>query len=365
MKILFFTESLIRGGQERRLLELISYLRKDDFNQIKLVITEYDIFYKFANDLDIEIVVIKRKWFKYDPSLFFKFFRLCKQFNPEIIHAWGKMPTFYSIPTKLICRKPLISNLIANSNKEMKKQFMNNIFYAADIHFSDVILSNSAAGLKAYKINSKKAHVIRNGVRAERFLGEFNKENIKDKFSIRTEYMIVMVACFTSSKDYDLFIEIAKEIWVKRKDVTFVGVGDGPEWNRIQNRILNEEIKNVVLTGDQERVEPIIAASDIGLLCTYSEGISNSVIEYMALGKPVIATDINGGTKEIIIDDETGYCTARDLDTVVSKIYLLLNDERMRITMGEKGKDRIVENFSIERMGSDYMQLYKDVIKRG
>ena len=104
--------------------------------------------------------------------------------------------------------------------------------------------------------------------------------------------MVVMVASFSKYKDYDLFVDVAKGIGKIRDDTTFIGIGDGSEWNRIQQRIKDEQINNIVLTGKQKEVERFIAASDIGLLCTYSEGISNSIIEYMSLGKPVISTDI-------------------------------------------------------------------------
>jgi glycosyltransferase involved in cell wall biosynthesis len=172
----------------------------------------------------------------------------------------------------------------------------------------------------------------------------------------------MMVARFTKSKDYDLFIDIARETERNRNDITFIGVGDGPERPRIQNRIKDEHINNIMLIGNRDDIETIIAASDIGLLCTYSEGISNSVIEFMALAKPVIVTDSDGGSKEVLMEGETGFCTERNAKTIIKLINLLLDDENLRTTMGNKGKERILGEFTIEKMGNNFIGLYNEVI---
>lgn len=364
MRILFFTESLASGGKERRLLELIQYLLKNTDHTISLVLTENIIHYDIVHKLGIPIIIIKRKWVKYDPLPFFKLYKYCKDFKPDIIHSWGRLSTFYSIPSKLILSVPLISSMIADADRKYGVFTVKYFLHHADIFFSDVILSNSKAGLKAYKINTPKARVIWNGVHLERFQTNYSIPSVREQFGIKTEYMIIMVAAFSKLKDYDLFIDTAKEIGEIRNDVTFVAVGKGPDLNHIKQRIEEEQINNVILTGSQQDVEPIIASSDIGLLCTYSEGISNSIIEYMALGKPVIATDLEGGSKEIVVEGETGYCVARDVKKVVLSINLLLNDEELRNSMGTRGRERISTHFSIRRMGMDFEAVYDEVSRK-
>ena len=176
MKILFFADSLVAGGQERRMLELIRYYKENTNYEMALVITEESIFYGYANKLGIPIEIIKRKGVKYDPRLFILFYRFCRQFKPDIIHTWGKMPTFYTIPTKLIFRVPLVSSLIADSKRNFKVFSFDYFFLKANIYFANVILSNSNAGLHAYNIKTPKAKVILNGVDLERFKNEFNSK---------------------------------------------------------------------------------------------------------------------------------------------------------------------------------------------
>lgn len=362
MKILFFIESLACGGKERRLLELIQYLKQNTDFEIVLVLTEDIIHYEHVHDLDITIKIIERKGLKKDPFLFIKFYRYCSHFKPDIIQAWGFMNTFYAIPAKLILRVPLISNMITISERNFKKYSFRSLSFKMSCFFSNAIISNSKAGLEAFGIKTHKGQVIYNGVRLERFHPDYDQKEVKDLYGIKTFFMIVMVASFSKFKDYDLFLDVARKIGELRNDITFVGVGDGDDWLRINKRIKDEHINNVILTGKQKEVEHIIAASDLGLLCTYSEGISNSIIECMALGKPVIATDLTGGSKEIVMDGETGYCTERNTKNVVDLITTLLGNDQLRKEMGEKGQKRIKTLFSIERIGVEYVSLYSTFI---
>lgn len=362
MKILFFTESLTSGGKERRILELIQYLRQHTDYEISLVITEDIIDYDYVYQLGVPLILIKRERLKYDPQPFVKFYRYCREFKPDIIHAWGRMTTFYTIPTKLIRGIPLISSMIADAKRDYKIFSFDYLFFSSNLLFSNIILANSKAGLTAHKVKSHKAKAIWNGVHIERFQQKYDIKKVKEELNVTTEYMLVMVAAFSLFKDYDLFLDVAKGIGKIRNDVTLVGVGYGSEWERIQQRIKDEHITNVILIGKRKDVESIMAASDIGILCTYAEGISNSIIECMALGKPVISTDIVGGSKEIILEGETGYCIERNAEKIVSSIDYLLNNAELRISMGNKAKERISSHFSIKKMSEEFTHIYEDVL---
>ncbi|HBE40337.1 MAG TPA: hypothetical protein DDW27_03895 [Bacteroidales bacterium] len=362
MRILFFIESFKSGGKERRLLELIHYLQQNTDYVMSLVITEEDIQYDEVFRYGIEIKIIKRKSLRKDPLLFREFYKYCLEFSPDIIHTWGFMNTFYAVPVRIFLGIPLISSMISVARKGFRIYSTDRMFFRISCHFSDVIISNSEAGLKAFGIKDRKARVIYNGVRMERFQKNFDRIKTRAGLGINTTFMIIMVANISKFKDYDLFLDVAREIQNYRSDVTFLSAGDGILKEHISDRITNEGIVNVVLAGKQKNIEPLIAASDIGLLCTISEGISNAVIEYMALGKPVIVTDINGGSKELVVEGETGFCVERNAAKVADLITRLLDDPEMRKSMGEKGAERIRTHFSLEKMGEEFVSLYKTFI---
>ena len=102
---------------------------------------------------------------------------------------------------------------------------------------------------------------------------------------------------------------------------------------------------------------------DICVLSTFTEGISNSILEYMALGKPVIATS-GGGTNEIVADLKTGFLIGTsNPEELAEKIELLLDNVKLREGMGLAGKEWIVKYFSIDLMINKYINLYNDLLK--
>ncbi len=108
----------------------------------------------------------------------------------------------------------------------------------------------------------------------------------------------------------------------------------------------------------------MVSACDIGLLLTFSEGISNSILEYMALAKPVITTDSRGGSKEIVKDGVNGYILDSNVNDISKAIINLIDDEDLRRSMGQNGKKTIENHFSIEKMGLEFEKVYKDVFSK-
>ena len=331
-----------------------------------LVLTEDEVHYKYVFDLNVKIRIIKRKRFKKDPSLFFKFYRLCNEFNPDIIHTWGSMLAFYSLPAIIFKKIPHINGHITDAPLHRKKYSFHNIVTNLCFKFSDIIVANSYAGLKSYGVSGPNCRVIYNGVRRERFLNLPDNEVTKIKFNILTDYTVIMVASFTANKNYDQFLDIAEYFSSKRKDITFIGVGDTEddiaEFERIKAR--SEKLDNVILNEKIDSVESIVNACDICVLFTYSEGISNSIIEYMACGKTVIANSA-GGTREIITNTTTGFLlTDETTEEIARLINGLIDDEDRRKAIGENARFHIEKNFSVARMGGDFIKLYSEVANK-
>lgn len=365
MKILFFIESLQSGGKERRAVELITYLKERSTGyEMELVLTEAEIHFEEIYKTGIPITVLKRRGFKYDPGLFSRFYRICRRFRPDVIHTWGKMSTFYAIPSRLLCGTPLVANLISDTLQRSGKYSFYAFLKKINIFFSDAVLSNSVAGLRTYNIHTSKAKVIYNGVELSRFSFNPDARKVRKELNIRRKYVVIMVATFSELKDYDLFLNVALATSRLRDDVCFLAVGDGPLFDHIRERIRNESIGNVILAGRRTDVERLISASDIGILCSYSEGISNSIIEYMALGKPVIATDIHGGSRELITEGITGYCVERNTLTIRNLIEFLIDNPDLRNEMGKKGRQKVESFFSVSRMGREYEDLYESLVEQ-
>jgi glycosyltransferase involved in cell wall biosynthesis len=362
MKILFFIGALELGGKERRLIELLSYLKKNTDYSLMLVARRDQIDYPAFYELNIPYKILTHNYKKGDKTLHFRFYRICKEYKPNIVHTWGYMPAFVSLLAIIVLKIPLVNSQIADAPPNINKWSVRNIINKINFLFSTIIIANSYAGLKAYKAENKKSKVIYNGVYLDRFSNLPDKNEIRSKYQVFFNLTVTMVAAFYENKDYDLFIEIAKIINFRRNDVAFLAVGNGINLEKIKKRVFDGQIQNVIFTGKIDDVESLVNLADIGVLFSPNgEGISNAIIEYMALGKPVIANDA-GGTKEIVKHGVNGYLiTTETTKEIADLINNLLDDKKKRQKMGEAGKKLIYKFFTIERMGKEYEKVYQEV----
>ncbi|MDY7394088.1 glycosyltransferase [Aureibaculum sp. 2210JD6-5] len=368
MKILYIIESLASGGKERRLVSLIKGLLEKKKVEIELIILSQDVHYKEIYDLDLKIHFLKRN-LKRDIKILHKFNNILKTFKPEVVHCWDNIAAFHFGPICKLKRIPFINSMISTAPPAnlVKPYSMRYLLTAISYPFSTIILSNSKAGLDSFRVPQKKGRYIYNGFNFDRLIIKLTKDEVREKFNITSAYIVGMTAAFHDRKDYITFVEAGNLILKKRKDVTFVAIGDGPDLDNIKKLTNNEFKDNFRFVGRQKDVESVVNIFDIGLLLTnvnsHGEGISNSIMEYMALSKPVIAT-IGGGTNEIVIDNETGFLVSqRNKIEVVNKINYLLKNPKVSKQMGENGSMRIENHFTIDGMIEKTLELYKNNVK--
>ncbi len=134
-------------------------------------------------------------------------------------------------------------------------------------------------------------------------------------------------------------------------------VGDGEERERLEQAAS----KRVVFLGNRTDVAELTAAMDLFVLPSLNEGISNTILEAMAIGLPVIATDV-GGNPELVDKGDTG-CIFQpgDVKQLLSLILEFMKNERLRSSHGIAGRRKVINCFGIQEMGYKYYQIYKRV----
>jgi glycosyltransferase involved in cell wall biosynthesis len=349
------------GGKERRLTELMKQLNLYQNIEFELVVMSNEIHYEEVYNLNIRVHYIVRRCRK-DIFAFKKFYTLCKRFRPDIIHCWDSMTAIYAIPSCLLLKIKLVNGLVVDSPS--KRSVFNKYMLRARFSFlfSDLIIGNSNAGMNAYRTPKSKSMVIYNGFNFNRTNGIIPGNFMRNELAIDTKYVIGMVASFSKFKDYGTFYNAAKLLLSKRKDITFITVGNNTDHQSSLDLIDEEYRRNFRFLGNRSDVENIISSMDVCVLSTFTEGISNSILEYMALGKPVIAT-MGGGTIEILQNNITGFLVnPSNPDELAEKAELLLNNEQLRIKMGTAGKERAKSNFSIDAMINKYIDGFNRVM---
>ena len=370
IRILFFIGSFKGGGKERRLLELLSYLSGKDNYEIMVVVTDPIIDFPAFHELKVLYKVIPKIWKRNDLTVFYKFYRICRQFKPHLVHTWGRIQSFYALPAVIGHSIPLVNGQITSAPPHAKKWSLNKILDRINFKFSTVILSNSRAGIEAYKPPLSKIKIIYNGISLSRFENLPAPEQVRSKYGITTPYAVVMVATFSGNKDYKTFFSIAEKITRTRNDITFIAVGDdaqGYDLCKPFQELMNKNPR-IVFTGRITDVEAVVNSCTVGVLFSniskHGEGISNSIMEYMSLSMPVMANDA-GGTKEIVQHNVNGYLVTHQTENEIAALIteLIDNPDKCR-AFGKAGRKLIEDDFLIEKMGKAFEQTYETVISQ-
>lgn len=369
MKILYIIESLTHGGKERRLISLIKELRLKDNIEIEIIILSKDIHYKEIYDFNIRIHIFKRN-IKKDIKILSKFNSVIKDFKPDLVHCWDDIAAIQFAPICKFKKIPFLNSMISTAPpKKLLKPFSKRFIYNYITYpFSDVILANCEAGLESFRVPKNKGKCIYNGFDFNRKKVKVSEDVIRNKFNITTKYVVGMTGGFYIRKDYTTFVNAGQLVLKNRKDVTFVAIGDGPNLEAIKNSVDDKYKTNFRFVGKQHDVDSIVNIFNIGVLSSnmdyHGEGISNSIMEYMVFSKPAIATN-GGGTPELIIDNVTGLLVeSKNANDLAKKIKYLLENPSISKKMGQKGRERIENHFSIDRMIEQFFQLYNDTLNK-
>ncbi|WP_161491877.1 glycosyltransferase [Bradyrhizobium centrolobii] len=229
--------------------------------------------------------------------------------------------------------------------------------------FSTVILANSLAGLRAFRVDGKKGLCIRNGFNFDRINNLPDVKDVKRSLDIRTKHVVGMVGRFHRERDYSTFFKAAKLLCSERKDITFVAVGEGPDLESFRVRLKSDSQANIRILGVRKRVEEIVKTFSVGVLVAdsryHGEGIANAIMEYMALEKPVIATDA-AGNREIVKDGENGFLIPfGDENALALRIREIVDRPDIGSAFGRAGRALVEREFGIEKMVQKHVELFR------
>lgn len=365
MKILMAINGLKKGGRERRMLELVKDLSTNRGFEVCLISFSDVVEYSYVHELPIRFEILKKKSDK-DFSLIFRLRKIIRSYNPDIIHSWDVMASGYLTAANVFIGKPIVNGIIYDAAPDSKYYDRNFFKVRLFSHLSKATVGNSKAGLATYRTPARKSHCIYNGIDLKRFDNLLPAADVEQSIfgeAKGNRFIGTMVSSFNKWKDHETLVKAANEFCASDDRFTLLLVGDGPERERIQSLVAEELIgKRIFFLGNRDDVESILRISDVGILITPCEGISNSIIEYMASGKPVIASK-GGGTGELVNDGENGFLVEqKDTKMIIEKLRTLMSDDRLRMEMGRKGKEWIRENFEIGRMSQAYINLYEKLV---
>jgi glycosyltransferase involved in cell wall biosynthesis len=186
------------------------------------------------------------------------------------------------------------------------------------------------------------------------------KTTAQSSLGISSETLyITFVGRLTQIKRPDRLLDVAKECKTRGLDLRFLVAGEGELFESSKARSLREEL-NVTFFGWRNDIDQIFAASDIAILTSDNEGIPLTLIQAAQAGLPIVATNV-GSISDIVISESTGYLTAPKAAAMADAIEKLVRDGQLRKMMGDAGKARATQYFSLERMIKDHSDLYRSL----
>jgi peptidoglycan/xylan/chitin deacetylase (PgdA/CDA1 family) len=216
--------------------------------------------------------------------------------------------------------------------------------------------------------NPDKVKVIYNGVDCrQQSYGEVDVVNIKKSLGVEPYKKVIgMIGAFRPIKGHIYLVKAVAELAKTEKDfvVLIVGYKETEYYEVVRQLIKRLKLeKYFICTGDRNDVTRIIAAFDIFVLPSISEGFSNAVLEAMAAGKPVVVTD-GGGSPEGVIQNKTGVLVpSGNTEALSAAITRLLHNEGLRRSMGREGQIRAKEVFSLNKMLDNSEDLYEFLVR--
>ena len=214
-----------------------------------------------------------------------------------------------------------------------------------------------------YKLDARRIAVIPNPVDIAS-VAELSKKELS--MALPSDYLLHVGRLSVKAKAHDILLNAFKKLHSGHPNLKLVLVGDGPDKRQIQVMVNDMDLaESVIPAGWQDNVYPFMAGAKVLILCSRYEGWPNVLVEAMACGCPVIATDCQTGPREILGDNEYGLLVpVDDPEALAHSVEGLLTDESRRTYFQEQVRKRAQE-FDLEQIGSKYVSLLQDIAETG
>ncbi|MBA3884185.1 MAG: glycosyltransferase [Acidobacteria bacterium] len=301
-----------------------------------------------------------------DAQLVWRLMRLFRRERPHVVHthAWGTL-----LEGVVAARLAGVPVVVHGEHGTLQLRRHQRVLQRIGWSLADQLLSVSSRLAERMaaemRFPANRIRTLRNGVDLSRF-GATHPREARRALQLPEDGRIVgTVGRLVPVKDQATLIEAVARLRGKGLQVTLVIAGEGPLRGHLQSKAQALGLAaDVRLLGHRPDVECVLAALDVFVLPSVSEGLSNTILEAMASGVPVIATRV-GGADELVAEGLTGLLVpAGSVEDLASVLSLLLRDDARRRSMGSAARLRAESEFSLPAMLLRYHAMYVDLMAR-
>jgi L-malate glycosyltransferase len=283
--------------------------------------------------------------------------------NIAVIHTHDFYTNIFGMAAATLARVPV---RIASRRESSKRAAVKRSFERLAYRAAGRIIANCEQvrqQLIGEGVPTEKIVTIYNGVSADRVASaSASREEALERLQLPDgdRRYVTAVANLREVKDHSTFLRAARRVKDAIPDAAFIIAGDGPLMD--STRKLASELGlqgDVFFLGRCELLAELLYVAEVCVLTSRSEGFSNSILEYMAAGRPVVATDV-GGIREAFGDGDAGFLVSPGDDQLLAaRVVSLLRDRERARAMGTRGKEIIQQRFSSEVQLQHVEKLYE------
>ncbi|MDO9162196.1 MAG: TIGR03088 family PEP-CTERM/XrtA system glycosyltransferase [Methylococcaceae bacterium] len=362
------------GGLENGVVNLINHLPDDKYRHAVICMTNYTDFRKRITNKDVQVYCLNKKPGK-DFAVYLRLWRLLRTIKPDILHT-----------RNLSALEAQLSGLLAGVKHRIHGEhgrdiddvngtnpryvFLRKLFRPLVHRYIPMSKDLENWLVRQIQVPPQKITQLYNGVDLSRFKvgNEKPLELLPPSFRTPGLQIIGTVGRLDPVKDQitlvAALIHLLSTSPELKDKVRLVLVGAGGLQERLNSMIQVADLNDLVwFAGDRSDVADLMRTLDIFVLPSINEGISNTILEAMATGLPVIATKV-GGNPELVVDNETGILIPKQNPVAMSDaIKLYLDNPELITAHGQAGRHHCESVFSLSRMVSDYARAYDSLIK--
>lgn len=366
MKVAIIINSLRIGGAEVQTVELANSLADRGFEILLLCIgKEIQIIERVSNK--IKVVELNKKIYL-DLKVLFKITKQLKEFKPQTVLMINSYSTMYGYIASFFTGRSF--KMLAIQHTTLFSGMLDRLKNIVDLRIVNrmdgiVFVCNNQRlhWINNYGTNQNKAFVVYNGIDLERFKDfDSNPSLVREELGFKSNDIIIgLNANLRPEKKHEDIIDALGLLINEGYPVKLLIIGDGVRRNHIEEYIKAKEVGDkVIITGFLKDVRPYLSCLDISVLTSVAvETLSIAIIESMAMGKPVVLSDI-GGAKELVDLGDNGYIyEAGNVKQLVEALKEII-DRKLFDSMGKKSSEKAEKLFSKNIMVDKYIELIKN-----
>jgi glycosyltransferase involved in cell wall biosynthesis len=366
IKVLHVTFDMTIGGAQQVIRQLVENMDKSQFEMdIACIDGRLGELGEMLIEQGVKVELFERQ-IGFDFNLIRRIRRLVKTGRYQIIHCHQYTPYVYGLLASLFTGVKVIFTEHGRFYPDYgswKRKLVNPIFSL----FTNQIIAISQATKDALvhyeNFSRSKIIVIYNGI-ADMSQIEVDEIELKKQFGIpESVFLFGTISRLQPIKNQSMMIKAFKKVKDKNRNTHLLIVGDGEIRTELEALVTDLELeKEVTFTGFQKNPYRFHKIIDVFLLTSFSEGASMTLLEAMSFSTPCIVTDV-GGNPELVKQQKEGIViNPNDGKALVSNIETLLNNEDIVRKMSQNSRQTFLLKFTVNKMASSYVSLYKKVI---